>query len=182
MEKLQTKVVFASGHQGEFGLSGKLPWGKPIEKDMKHFKEYTEGTTLLMGRNTWEALPQRLRGLKHVVMSSALENFDKDIQARIGRPDKVIVKGGLEEAIEICKEEYKQDVCIIGGKDLVERGLHLADSYSCTIVHSEEGNVFPSDTQLSLSTVVNTIAQREVVGSLQEFKYDTCEIAQGELR
>lgn len=179
--KYNTKLIFASGVKGEFGLSGKLPWGQPLEEDMTFFKEFTEGTTLLMGRSTWESLPCKLRGLKHVVLSSALENFDKDIQLRLGRPDQVYTNKTLEEAVEAAKEEYNQDVTIIGGKDLIERGIHIADKISWTKVRHPSGGVFPHDVQLHGLSLAYTLDQRVIHETFETFNYENCSIAQGDL-
>lgn len=179
--KYNTKLIFASGVKGEFGLSGKLPWGQPLEEDMTFFKEFTEGTTLLMGRSTWESLPCKLRGLKHVVLSSALENFDKDIQIRLGRPDQVYTNKTLEEAVEAAKEEYKQDVTIIGGKDLIERGMFIADKVSWTLVRNPEEGLFPHDVRLNRQTLAYTLRDRADPETFKTYDFDTCSIGQGDL-
>lgn len=51
-------AVFAVAENGAFGNKGGLPWPHLLE-DLKLFKRLTEGTTLVMGRSTYESLPIR---------------------------------------------------------------------------------------------------------------------------
>lgn len=43
------------------GIGNSLPWQCP--KDMKHFRETTMGHAVLMGRKTWESVPEQFRPL-----------------------------------------------------------------------------------------------------------------------
>ena len=45
------------------GAEGKLPWAGQVPADMLHFKALTEGATVIMGRKTFESLPERFRPL-----------------------------------------------------------------------------------------------------------------------
>ncbi|WP_432489031.1 dihydrofolate reductase [Kineococcus sp. SYSU DK018] len=54
-------LVWAQSPDGVIGDGGRLPWRVP--EDLAHFKRLTTGTTVLMGRATWESLPPRLRPL-----------------------------------------------------------------------------------------------------------------------
>ena len=56
------------------GKHGMLPW-KPMSEDLRWFKHFTMGKTVLMGRTTYEGMPQ-LKGRKIcVVTSNALTAF-----------------------------------------------------------------------------------------------------------
>ena len=61
-------VIVAATVQNGIGQNGKLPWH--IHKDMNYFAQATtkapEGTlnAVVMGRNTWESIPERFRPLK----------------------------------------------------------------------------------------------------------------------
>jgi dihydrofolate reductase len=63
-------LVWAQSANGVIGRDGTLPWQLP--EDMKHFRALTAGTTVLMGRRTWESLPPRFRplpGRRNLVLS-----------------------------------------------------------------------------------------------------------------
>ena len=56
---------------GVIGADGALPWHLP--EDLKLFRERTTGSTVVMGRRTWESLPERFRplpGRTNVVLTS----------------------------------------------------------------------------------------------------------------
>ncbi|MFB7843555.1 dihydrofolate reductase [Microbacterium sp. NPDC056052] len=54
-------LVWAEAHGGVIGAGGTMPWHVP--EDLAHFKEVTLGAPVLMGRRTWESLPERFRPL-----------------------------------------------------------------------------------------------------------------------
>jgi dihydrofolate reductase len=65
-------VVAWAGGARVIGRDGGLPWHLP--SDMKHFKELTTGGTVIMGRRTWESIPERFRPLperRNIVLSRA---------------------------------------------------------------------------------------------------------------
>lgn len=88
------KVIFACGRHGQFGLEGGLPWDN-ISEDMKHFKEFTDGHPMVMGRKTFESLPGKLPGRKHIVISSKeVPGADEVISSLYDAPSDSIVIGG----------------------------------------------------------------------------------------
>lgn len=64
-------MVYAANMQGIIGNKGQLPWHVP--EDLKRFKELTMGHHVVMGRKTWESLPEKVRPLpdrKNIVISA----------------------------------------------------------------------------------------------------------------
>ena len=65
-------LVWAQSRDGVVGRDGALPWHLP--EDLAHFKRLTTGSVVVMGRRTWESLPERFRplpGRTNVVLSRA---------------------------------------------------------------------------------------------------------------
>src|SRR3954471_21586278 len=65
------RLIWAQGDGGVIGADGGLPWHLP--EDLKLFRELTVGSTVVMGRRTWESLPDRFRplpGRTNVVLTS----------------------------------------------------------------------------------------------------------------
>jgi dihydrofolate reductase len=61
-------AIWAQSRNGVFGANGALPWDVP--EDLRLFRALTLGTTVLMGRRTWDSLPRRpLPGRANVVLS-----------------------------------------------------------------------------------------------------------------
>ncbi len=64
-------MVWAQAHGGVIGAGGGLPWHLP--EDLALFRRLTTGGTVVMGRRTWESLPDRFRplpGRTNVVLTS----------------------------------------------------------------------------------------------------------------
>jgi dihydrofolate reductase len=64
------RLVWAQSAGGVLGMDGRLPWHLP--EDLRRFRELTLGSTVVMGRRTWESLPARVRplpGRKNVVLT-----------------------------------------------------------------------------------------------------------------
>ena len=58
-------MIWAEAHDAEgrgvIGRDGDMPWHLP--EDLAHFKAMTSGAPVIMGRCTWESLPERFRPL-----------------------------------------------------------------------------------------------------------------------
>ncbi|HKQ69856.1 MAG TPA: dihydrofolate reductase [Polyangiaceae bacterium] len=62
-------IMAAVSPEGVIGLHGKIPWH--YRGDMRRVKRLTLGTTLVMGRITWESLGKKpLPGRRNLVVSS----------------------------------------------------------------------------------------------------------------
>jgi dihydrofolate reductase len=65
-------MIWAQARDGIIGAAGGLPWHLP--EDLQLFRALTTGSTVVMGRRTWESLPERFRplpGRTNVVLTSA---------------------------------------------------------------------------------------------------------------
>lgn len=126
-------IVLARAANGCIGKNGTLPWNIP--EDLKHFREYTRGKTVLMGRKTWESLPPAHRPLpnrKNVVVSR-----DPTFQA----PGAVVFHD-LQEAVRVSKEE-PGETCLIGGAELLRQCFSEVDKLELTEIHAAyEGDTF----------------------------------------
>jgi len=65
------KAILACDFQGGIGRGGQLPWPHN-KRDLAHFKELTRGTTVVMGRGTWESkgMPKPLPDRHNIVVTS----------------------------------------------------------------------------------------------------------------
>ena len=54
-------LIWAQARGGVIGAGGTMPWHLP--EDLAHFKQTTLGSTVVMGRRTWESIEPRFRPL-----------------------------------------------------------------------------------------------------------------------
>ena len=65
-------LIAAIGKNNSLGLDNKLLWHLP--NDFKRFKELTSGNIILMGRKTFESLPDVLPNRTHIIITKQ-ENY-----------------------------------------------------------------------------------------------------------
>jgi len=111
------RAILAHDSQYGIGKDGDLPWPKNSE-DLKWFKESTSGSTVVMGRNTWNSLPFKPLPNRHNVVVSRNTNLKSDI-IEVLRPD--IYKSRMNVMSQ------HEDVWIIGGAQLLESSLDIID-------------------------------------------------------
>jgi dihydrofolate reductase len=58
----RVSLIVAVADNGIIGRAGGLPWAS-IPPDMKRFRDLTAGGLVLMGRKTWDSLPDKFRPL-----------------------------------------------------------------------------------------------------------------------
>ena len=136
-------LVVARGRNGVIGRDGDLPWR--LRSDLQRFKAITVGKPCLMGRKTWESLPLKpLPGRLNIVLTRD-ESYETD-----GMSKGALVCAGLDEAIEIAREQAAEDevdeICLIGGERLFADALSRARRLYITEVEAEpEGDtLFPA--------------------------------------
>jgi len=67
---MQLSLIAAVGRHGELGRGNDLVWR--TREDQQHFKHTTMGHPVVMGRKTWDSLPERFRplpGRRNIVVS-----------------------------------------------------------------------------------------------------------------
>ncbi len=124
-------IIAAMTEKGVIGHEGKLPWHLP--DDMKLFRERTIGNVVVMGRKTYESLPEKFRPLpqRHNIVLSRGAVL----------PD-VEVCSSVEECIETAKK-YGKEIFVIGGATVYKEFLTHADRMLISrIKKGYEGNVF----------------------------------------
>lgn len=60
-QRPEIALIWAQAHGGAIGRGGVMPWHLP--EDLAHFRRATLGAPVIMGRRTWESLPERFRPL-----------------------------------------------------------------------------------------------------------------------
>ena len=125
-------LIAAISRNNCIGKDGAIPWRLP--EDQKRFKDLTMGHVVVMGRKTWESLPEKFRplpGRTNIVLTR---------QADYSLPDGVEKYATLEGALEAHPYE---SLFAIGGTEVYAQALPLADRLEITHVEMDvDGDAF----------------------------------------
>lgn len=114
----ELNLIWAQSSSGVIGRDNGIPWQVP--EDMARFKELTMGHTVVMGRHTWESLPEKFRPLP-------------------GRRNVVLTRqvGYLADGAEVfqsLEDVPLEDAWVIGGSQIYGLALPLATRCEVTEV------------------------------------------------
>lgn len=129
-QQLKVHQVYARSLNHCIGIRNRLPWECP--GDMKHFRTITKGKVLIMGRKTFESLPQPLKNRRLVIVVTSDRSYGdhlKDIP-------KHVVAHSVIEAMDIASNQLIEEVFIVGGRSIYLEALDLTD-----IIHESVINV-----------------------------------------
>jgi dihydrofolate reductase len=121
-------LIWAQAANGVIGDHGRLPWHLP--EDLRRFRSLTLGSTVVMGRATWESLPARARPLpqRHNIVLSRQPGW---------RSEGATPAASLDEALA----NAQGDVWVIGGATVYGAAIAGADVVELT----ELQETFPGD-------------------------------------
>jgi len=114
-------LIVAMGKNREIGKENQLLWHLP--KDLKRFKELTSGYPIIMGRKTYESIGKPLPNRTNIVISRKNDWFEEGI----------LIVGSIKEAVKFAKK-IDEEVFIIGGGNIYEQTIDLADKLEVTLV------------------------------------------------
>jgi dihydrofolate reductase len=125
MSKPVLTLIAAVARNGVIGLDNRLPWHLPA--DLRHFKMLTTGRTVIMGRKTWESLPDKFRPLP------GRQNIVVTRNAGYAAEGAVVVSS-LPAALAAAKGD---EAFVIGGAELYQAALPLADRLQLTEIDAD---------------------------------------------
>lgn len=117
-------LIWAEARGGVIGDDGTIPWHLP--EDLAHFKQVTSGGTVVMGRRTWQSLPERFRplpGRRNVVLT-------RDVDWSVEGAD---VAHSLDEILDATgRGDPSAPVWIIGGGEIYAQSMPRASRLEVT--------------------------------------------------
>ena len=135
MIKSELTIIAAASANNVIGFDNKLIWNIP--KDLKRFKELTQGHSVIMGRKTFESLPSPLPNRRNIVVTRNKEYS----------PEGIEVFSSVEDAIDVCKDDLQP--FIIGGGEIYSQTINLVDKIELTRVYKDyQGDTFFPDIPL----------------------------------
>ena len=168
------KLIYISDEKGLIGIKEGNHWEQPfyLPKDLAHFHKMTSANIVVMGRETFNAMDNKpLPYRTNIVMTkqSDYEHLDKSGTINICHS-----VNGLFKRID----HLKADIYIIGGANIYEQFLDLADEIIHTCVHTDysehsygEFKYFNPDlSQFSLENKTEVIKNKDAITG-KEFEF-----------
>lgn len=104
---------------------GGIPWHLP--RDVRHFREYTQGKHLLLGRRTYEEMKGWFSDHTPIVMT-----HDPEYQVEDGK-----TAHSVEEAVTEAFEDGAEELVVAGGARVFAAALPYADELVLTKVETD---------------------------------------------
>ncbi|WP_375677455.1 dihydrofolate reductase [Bartonella sp. AS69XJJH] len=128
-------LIAAVAENGVIGRGGAMPWH--LLTDLQRFKALTLGKPIIMGRKTWDSIGRPLPGRTNIVIT-------RDCTFCAGG---AVVAHSLSQACSLATSVASQndveEIFIIGGGEIFQQGLHMADKIFLTeVLASIEGDSF----------------------------------------
>jgi dihydrofolate reductase len=141
---MKITLVVAASENNAIGKDNNLLWHLP--KDMRFFKNTTWGLPILMGRKTFESLGSKLLpGRVNIILTQ-----QKDWTA-----EGVKVVHSMQEAIELATQLDYKELMVIGGGQVYQEALPLAQKVWLTRVHTN----IPGDTFFPVLPIADWVLQ-----------------------
>lgn len=150
---MKLSLVAAVAGGDVIGRGGTIPWRIP--EDMAHFRAVTLGHPVVMGRKTWDSLPDRFRplpGRRNIVVTRNPDWRAEGAERAPSLAEALVTIGGEEQ------------VFVIGGAELYAAALPLADELVLTEIDLRvEGDVLfpPWDRDAFVETVRRPSVSRD---------------------
>ncbi len=118
-------LIAAIGRNNELGLNNSLPWSIP--EDLKHFKSYTMGKVVVLGRKTYQSIGRQLPGRKFIVITTQ-------------HLDNVLCVDDINRALSV--DYCYPEIVVAGGESIYRQTIDLANRLVITHIDSD----FSADT------------------------------------
>lgn len=114
-------LIAAAAQNNALGKNNDLLWHLP--DDFKRFKQLTTEHYIVMGRKTFESFPKPLPNRTHIIITRQNDYL----------VEGCMVVNSLNEAIK--KSPKNEEVFIIGGGEIYNQSIEIADKIELTRVH-----------------------------------------------
>ena len=136
------KAIVAMAKNRVIGKNGGLPWPS-IKEDFKHFKEFTTGKTLIVGKNTFDTLPL-LKNRECLVLTKPVEAIDAYITNQYLVNNNAMTGQMITmEDVESYSRFRKGYLIVAGGaKTYVKLLPYITEFYVTHVNGTYDGDVF----------------------------------------
>ena len=142
MENRELTIIAAVSINNIIGNKNKLIW--KLSNDLKRFKNLTTNHSVIMGRKTFESLPNPLPNRDNIVITRDTNYSKPNIQ----------VCSSIEDAINLTKTDTQP--FIIGGGEIYSQTINIVDKIELTRVHEEfDGDAYFPEIPLDIFELIN---------------------------
>lgn len=132
------------------GKDNTIPWYYP--EDLKLFKKFTTGNTIVMGRKTYDSIGKPLPKRNNIVLSRSVDAIEG-----------VTVASDWDGALSAA-ESFEKDIYFIGGSFIYKKALDVVDSMYISFVKKDyQGNVSFPEFDLDAWEVVEEVDYEDFV-------------------
>ena len=182
---MEYSIIVATTIDGGIGLNGKIPWY--LKDDMEYFKFQTTYSRMgcvnavIMGRNTWESLPEKVRPLANRINIIVSESYylDKEKMDEFAQMKDVYVVPTLNNAHAKIKEMHNVDkIFVIGGERLYKEALadHRYNKLLLTLIDIDVkcNTYFPLkllDKRYNYINIIKVGIENGIIYEMYEYRY-----------
>ena len=136
------KAIIAMAQNRVIGKNGGLPWPN-IKEDFKHFKEFTMGKTLIVGKNTFDTLPL-LKNRECLILTKPVDAIDAYITNQYMVNNNAMTGQMITmEDVESYSRFRKDYLIVVGGaKTYVKLLPYITEFYVTHVNGNYDGDTF----------------------------------------
>lgn len=110
-------IIAAMDKNRGIGKDNKMPWH--LSADLKHFAKTSKGGAVIMGRKTWESIPDKWRPFGERLNIVLSHNRDYKL------PEGVLLADSLEQALKLAEQNQQpvKEAFVIGGANLFAQAI-----------------------------------------------------------
>lgn len=173
--RMIVNAIAAVGENNQLALNNRLPWRYPEDLELYHNK--VRGKTVIMGRATFESVPNSFHEIPEniIIVSTTMDDSDDD---------NIHVADTVQEAVGIADDIGAKEVWICGGVRIYKEALEQELIEELHISHipyeGEADRFFPNFTKyiynVKEGTTIECEGQPSFVYKIYEMKDSTAEL------
>lgn len=114
-------MIAAIGKNNALGKDNTLLWNMPA--DMKHFRDTTRGHTVIMGRKTFESLPNGPLPKRENIVVTHDTSYHRQGIVVMHSLDEALRYAALDQGKHFEEKQEETEIFIIGGGELYTQGM-----------------------------------------------------------
>ena len=152
-------IVVAYGKNREIGADNDMPWSNSLKDDLKNFKELTSGSTIVVGRKTFNSFGGRpLPNRENIVVTRSNKEIDGALAAH-----------SLDDAYKLATND---DIFVIGGGQVYADSINDMDILYITEVNASFDNATVFFPQINKSLWLEVSREHHAADERNKYDFD----------